>query len=113
MIRRARWGIFAGVVLSVLIGCASRATVADIKEDPGRYQNHVAAVHGKVIQIVGIPFLGKSLFQLDDGTGSIWVMSSKQVPARGQKIWARGEIRSGLKIGGETYGVMLVEEEEE
>lgn len=111
MTREESWGLIAGIALSVLIGCASRATVANIKEDPGRYQNHIVAVHGNVAQVVGIPFLGKSFFQLDDGTGTIWVMSSKQVPAKGQKVWVKGEIRAGLKVGRETYGVVLVEEE--
>lgn len=112
MARGTSWGLIGGIVLSVLIGCASQATVAKIKQDPGRYQNRVVVVQGDVTQVVGLPFLGKSFFQLDDGTGTIWVMSSKQVPAQGQKVWARGEIRAGLKIGGETYGVVLVEEEE-
>jgi hypothetical protein len=112
MTRGIHWVLVAGITLSLLIGCASRITVADIKKDSGRYQNRVVAVRGEVTKVVGIPFLGKSFFQLDDGTGTLWVMSSKQVPAEGQEVWARGEIHAGFKVGGETYGVVLVEEKE-
>ncbi len=78
----ARKGAFpaVGLVLGLMVlglvvlgGCA--ATVASVKENPGRYAGQVVQLRGEAVRAVTIPMTEMSIFQLDDGTGSIIVVS--------------------------------------
>ncbi len=48
--------------------------------------------------------------ELDDGTGRIWVMTTKGVPSRGARVGASGRVQTGVSFGGRTYGTVLEEE---
>ena len=39
-------------------------------------------------------------YQIDDGTGTLWVVSKKGVPRRGARVKVRGRIRDVVDLGG-------------
>jgi hypothetical protein len=56
----------------------------------------------------GFGALGNGVFQLDDGTGRIWVYSqSFGVPGNGSKISITGRVQQGFAFGGRNFGVIL------
>ena len=43
-------------------------------------------------------FLGHGAYKLDDGTGTIWVISSHGVPRRGARVNVHGRIRDVVDV---------------
>jgi hypothetical protein len=84
-------------LLLVLVGCEQK-TINQILADPHRYANREVGVTGNVVRSVSI--LGKGAYQIDDGTGKLWVISDKGVPREGARIQAKGKIRDGFNLAG-------------
>jgi hypothetical protein len=105
MLKR-KHGYYASIVVVVLlalamVGCEQK-TINQIKADPGRYANKEVAVVGKVVSSYSL--LGKGAYEIDDGTGKIWVVSQTGVPREGAKIVVRGTIRDAVNLGSLKLG---------
>jgi hypothetical protein len=98
--------IFAGLL--ALTACPSQTTISRINQNPARYHDKEVGLVGRVTDSYGA--LGTGIYELDDGTGKIWVMTTKGVPSRGARIGATGRVQTGVSFGGRTYGTVLQEE---
>lgn len=111
MIRKtARFYAIFAVVLSValLAGCPQRTTINNINTDPGRFQNKEVTIAGQVTQSFGA--LGNGMYQVDDGTGKMWVLSEGfGVPSKGAKVSVTGSIVQGASFAGVNYSTVLRE----
>ena len=94
-------------------GCAFRVQVSEIKRRPQKYENKQVSVKGKVVETVGIPFVQKGVYQIDDGSGRIWVVSQKHRPSRSDKVSVKGVVKTGFSISGHSFGIAIVEGDEE
>ena len=99
--------ILAGAL--ALTACPSKTTIAKINQNPSRYQNQQVGLVGTVTDSYGL--LGNGIYELDDGTGRIWVMTTRGVPTRGTRVGASGQVHTGVSFGGRTYGLVLQEEQ--
>ena len=98
----------AGLLL--LAGCRSHTAIADINRDPGKFSGQDVTVEGNVSEAFGA--LGQGIFQIDDGTGKIWIYSANYgVPGNGNKVAVTGRIDQGFSFGGRNYGMILRETE--
>lgn len=93
----------------VLTACPSKTTVAKINQNPSRYQNQQVGLIGTVTDSYGL--LGNGIYELDDGTGRIWVMTTRGVPTKGTRVGASGRVHTGVSYGGRTYGTVVQEED--
>jgi hypothetical protein len=94
----------------VLAGCPTRTSIEKINRDPGRYAGREVAIGGRVSNSFGL--LGSGVFQVEDGTGQIWVFSQRYgVPSNGAKVGVRGTISQGFSFGGRSFAVILKETE--
>jgi hypothetical protein len=89
-------------ILSVLVlwafataGCEQK-TINQIKADPHRYANHEVGVVGTVTRSFSV--LGRGAYEIDDGTGKLWVISEKGVPREGARVGVTGKIRDGFNL---------------
>src|SRR5438093_13275334 len=103
------------LVLSAILGgallmtaCPNQATISKINQNPAKYQNKDVALVGTVTDSYGA--LGTGVYELDDGTGRIWVMTTRGVPSKGARVSASGRVQTGVSFGGRTYGTVLQEE---
>jgi len=98
------------IVLAVglaLAGC-ERTKIGDITADPGRYMNKEVSVAGRVTQSIGV--LGKGIYQIDDGTGNLWVLaSSRGVPSKGAHVGVKGHISPTVTFMGANYATVMRE----
>jgi hypothetical protein len=96
--------------LFFMVGCTSHAAIADINSDPGRFANKDVTVRGAVSGAFAA--MGNGVFQLDDGSGRIWVYSQNfGVPGNGSTVSVTGRVEQGFSFGGHNYGVILRETE--
>ncbi len=90
----------------LLSGCAS-VKIGRINADPSRYYNRTVRVDGTVVTSVGL--LGAGGYQLDDGTGKIYVLSRTGVPSGGSRVQVTGRVSGGAQILGQTVGTVIRE----
>ena len=90
-------------LLVFLMGCPQRVRIADINNNPGRYANKEIALTGTVTE--GFGLMGQGAFQIDDGTGKIWVLSQNfGVPGKGQRVGITGNVVGGASLGTRSFG---------
>jgi len=89
----------ATVVLAGLLanGCAG-TTIGRILAEPDQYRQREVTLKGGVIHSVSV--LGRGAYKLNDGTGTIVVVSDRGVPRRGAEIKVRGRIVDVVDAGG-------------
>lgn len=105
---RVSRGMFVVCGILLLAGCPTRTSIAKINQDPGRFVGKEVTVAGHVSGAFGA--LGSGIFQLDDGTGSIWVYSQNYgVPGNGAKLAVTGRIEQGFNFGGRNFATILKE----
>jgi hypothetical protein len=98
-----------------LAACPDRTSIADIEANPSRYQNKEVAIAGTVQDSYGINIPGTKLrggaYKIDDGTGSIWILTEEGVPTKGAQIGVTGRVGSGINWHGKNYGLGLYEKD--
>jgi hypothetical protein len=105
--------LLAVAVVAVMlsqVGCPQHKSIADITRDPAHYRNKEVAVTGTVTESWGA--LGTGMFQVDDGTGKLWVLSSNYgVPAKGARVGVAGTIVPTITFGGRSFATVMRETE--
>jgi hypothetical protein len=90
-----------------LIGC-ERTKISDINQDPSQFAGQEVTIAGKVTNAFGV--LNQGAFEVDDGTGRLWVVSSGfGVPAQGARVAVTGRVQSGVTVGGRSFANVLRE----
>ena len=84
------------IVAMFLSGCAVR-TINQIMADPSRYANKEVRIEGGVTDSYSV--LGRGAYQIDDGTGRLWVVSEKGVPREGARVSVKGKVKDGFNLG--------------
>lgn len=95
------------VALLALLAGACRGTVpiGDLLADPGRYDGETVRVEGRVDETIGA--LGYGAFRIDDGTGTLNVVSRRGgAPAEGAEVGIEGIFRSVFTLGNRTEAVL-------
>jgi hypothetical protein len=109
MVRRNhRILLAAGLALLTLwlVGCPAHTSIADINRDPGRYAGKDITITGQASDSFG--GFGNGVFQMDDGTGRIWVFSQNfGLPGNGARVSVTGQVQQGFSLAGRNYGVIL------
>jgi hypothetical protein len=94
-------------------GCPPRRSIADIEANPGRYADKEVSIIGVVkdsygVSVPGTPIRG-GVYKIDDGTGSIWVVTEDTVPGKGAEIGIKGRVSNGVSWKGKNYGLGIYE----
>ncbi|MGD9561019.1 MAG: hypothetical protein AB7F88_02220 [Pyrinomonadaceae bacterium] len=108
---------FLALTFSVLLlpACPERTSIADIEANPSRYADKQVAIAGVVKDSYGASVPGTNIrgggYKIDDGTGSIWVITRDAVPAKGSRIGVKGRVATAVTWGGTNYGLGMYEED--
>lgn len=104
--RRIFTALLLGSVIAVLVGCPTSTSIEKINKDPGKYAGREVTIGGKASTSFGA--LGNGIYQLDDGTGRMWVLSQGfGVPGDGAKVAVTGLIQQGVSFGGRSFAVIM------
>ena len=76
--------------------CASRS-INQVLADPSRYTNKEVKVSGNVVDSYSA--VGRGVYQLEDKTGRLWIISDRGVPRRGARVSVKGTVREGFSLG--------------
>jgi hypothetical protein len=98
------------IFVFALSGCFS-VSISDIKDNPQKYSGKQVLIKGEVTETLSVPFLQEGMYQINDGTGKIWVISQARVPARGEDVTVKGEVKTGFTVADRTFGTVIAEED--
>ena len=98
----------AGLAAVCLLNACGSLTIARINADPSRYYNRPVHLSGTVTTSVGL--LGTGGYQIDDGTGKIYVLSRTGVPSGGSHVVVTGSVVGGAQVLGHPLGVAIREQ---
>src|SRR5882724_11942723 len=98
---------FVLATVLLLTACPSETTISKINADPARYHNKEVAIVGTVKDSYGA--LGQGAYEIDDGTGRLWVVTKRGVPSRGARVGVKGHVYNGFNFGGRNYGTVIEE----
>jgi hypothetical protein len=90
----------------LLTSCGS-TRIGRILADPTRYQNRNVTVEGRVTNVVGAFVAG--VYEVQDETGKIYVLSSRGVPTKGARVKVQGNVTPGLNVMGRSFGTTIRE----
>ena len=98
-------------LVMMLSGCAialRTPSVAELKYNPGRYQNKTVAINGVVTSSWGVPLVPFKLYKVDDGTGEMTVISQGgRTPSKGSRVRVKGRVSDVATFGGQAVGLHL------
>jgi len=98
------------LVIGFLMVACEQARISQINADPGRYMNKEVAVVGQVTQSIGA--FGKGIYQVDDGTGRLWVLANVHgVPSKGARVGVKGYVKPTITFLGINYATVMAETE--
>lgn len=104
--RRIRSSLMLGMLLTGLNACAGTIRIRDLLDRPQEYQGQTVRVQGTVTQSAGV--LGTGVYEIDDGTGKIYVIARGQgVPRQGAKTKAQGRFESVFSFLGRTAAAIV------
>jgi DNA/RNA endonuclease YhcR with UshA esterase domain len=101
------------IAVSLLAGCAlsGHPKIADIKYNPGKYQNRSVTVDGVVTSSWGVPLVPFKLYKVDDGTGEVTVVAHDgRTPSKGSRVSVKGKVNEFATFGGQSVGLHLEQE---
>src|SRR6185503_17704027 len=99
------FALLVGTVL--LTACPSQTNISKINADPDRYRGKEVGIAGRVTDSYG--FAGAGAYEIDDGTGRIWVATKHGVPSRGSQVGAKGYVHNGFSFNGRSFGTVMEE----
>jgi hypothetical protein len=92
MIEKSRLAaIFAVCIfLALAMSACERKSINEILADPSHYAKREVVIAGNVVRSISL--LGKGAYELDDGTGKLWVVSKTGVPRKGAQVAVKGTV---------------------
>ena len=97
------------------LACPDRTSIGDIEANPSKYQNKEVVIAGTVKDSYGINIPGTRMrggaYKIDDGTGTIWILTEEGVPTKGAQVGVKGIIGSGVNWHGKNYGLGVYEKD--
>jgi hypothetical protein len=105
--------IFTVTVALALTGCGA-TRIGRVLNEPGRYQNRSVTIEGRVTTAFGANVPGINIpgvYQVDDGTGKIYVLSTRGVPGKDARVRVKGQVTPGLNVAGRSFGTAIREKD--
>ena len=108
--------VLALVFLAALGTACATKSINHVLSDPGRYRDQEVTIGGRVSNSFSI--VGRGAYEVDDGSGRLWVVSDHGVPRKDARVSVTGTIREGINLGSlgdmirlPSGGVVMVERE--
>jgi hypothetical protein len=97
--------ILAAATLLTLSGCKGATPIRKLLDDPSQYEGMTVQIAGDVTKSIGVLHTG--VYQVDDGTGKLFVVSKDGgAPREGAKVGVKGVFHAAFTLGTETAAVL-------
>lgn len=90
---------------SLLAACMPATPIGDILAHPRDYADKTVTVEGEVKNVFSLIVV--KYFTLDDGTGSITVITERPLPRKGEKLKVTGTVKEGFSLGDQSLTLIV------
>ncbi len=96
----------ATIGVAFLAACPGATPIKELLDDPSRFDGKTVRIAGEVKESIGA--LGVGVYQINDGTGTITVVSKagNGSPRVGAQVGVEGEFRSAFTLGSLSVAVL-------
>jgi hypothetical protein len=92
--------------LLVISGCKGTTPIKTLLDDPGLHNGKHVKIAGEVTKSPAIP--GPDAFELDDGTGKVFVLSKEHgTPPEGTKVVVKGIFYAAISSKTQTFAAIV------
>lgn len=92
--------------LALLLGCPGAKPIRELLDDPSRFDGKTVRIAGQVKEAAGA--LGYGGYQVDDGTGTLTVVSQGGgAPRVGARVGVEGTFRAAFTLGNQSVAVLM------
>jgi RecJ-like exonuclease len=90
--------------------------ISDIQDNSSQYAGKEVHIGGEVTHVLEVPggIINTAAYEVNDGTGQIWVISQIGAPREGDKVEVKGTVKDnalgGTLINGTSLGTVIKEE---
>jgi hypothetical protein len=103
-------GLTAGAQMALFGVNAPVTDIGDLQQK--RDINSTVYLQGKVEKRA--PFLGAGAYQLQDATGSVWIITNKTLPNQGDEVTIKGDVNyESIPVAGQDLGEVYIKEQEQ
>ncbi len=108
--KRGRLGLVLAATL-LTVSCAARGVrIAELKDQPSRYDHRTVSITGVVTSSWGVPLAPLQVYNVDDGSGEITVVSrSSRILSKGSRVKVKGRLNQIASVGTRSIGLHLEE----
>jgi len=105
-------GLLLGLTIA-LTSCSPLVTVQTVRQQPQRnWFTETVKLQGQVGSLA--PLINGQVYELQDTTGKIWVLSPSRHSKSGQRILIQGRVRyQPIEIAGQNLGEVYIEEQQQ
>ena len=117
MIKTVKKGVIFNLMVAVVLlftaiataGCMSATKIGDVMADSSKYEGKTITVKGTVGDTVWLAAADKGTYQIGDGNGTIWVITTQPPPQKGLTVTTEGTVQSAFTLLGKSYGTVINE----
>ncbi len=99
------WTFIALAVCLLTLSSCAVTRIGQIEAHPLYFRNRTVHVEGIVTQSAGAFNIGG--YQIADGSGRIFVLSTRGVPPKGSRVRVTGNVVNGVSIGPRAFGTAI------
>jgi hypothetical protein len=93
------------VVVLFLAACPASTKTALIKSNPSKYKD--VKIMGTVTDTYSAA--GANMYEIEDDTGRIWVVTNKVAPSVGSLAGIEGNVATNFSLAGREFGTVVQE----
>ncbi|MEO1766845.1 OB-fold nucleic acid binding domain-containing protein [Thiobacter aerophilum] len=93
------------VLTGLLAACTTVTPIGEILTHPRDYAEKTVTVRGEVRSVFSLLFV--KYFTLDDGTGTIAVVTERPLPNRGERLEVTGTVKEAFSLGDQTLTLIV------
>ena len=116
MIQRIGLRRIAGLAVLLASVCSASCQapldrIGDILARPSEFSDRAVVVEGRVTKAVQLPLLNQHVYFLNDGSGEIAIVTTRNAPQQDATVRARGRVNTAATIGTLSLGLFIREDE--
>ena len=93
-------------ILIVVVSCAT--PIRNVIDKPQDFSDKTITVQGVVTDTISLPLRDEGIYRIRQAKFSLWIFS-KKIPEREEFVTVTGKVKTGFKISGKTFGIILIE----
>ena len=110
--KRLYFIILAAFILMMALSisvCIKMDKITDITSNSDRYNGRTVNISGYVGNTLWNDVTGRGAYQINDGSGNIWVVTGKEPPVKGVKVSVAGTVSPAFTFGDTSLGTVVNE----